>query len=129
MAEKLLEIKDLSISFGEGKNKNVAVKNANFDIYKGETFALVGESGSGKTTIGRAVMGLNNIENGDIIFDGKKINTKLSNTEKEELTKDIQMISKILQHHLTSGQQWTTLFQKACTTTICTRMKQIEKQK
>ena len=72
MAEKLLEIKDLSISFGEGKNKNIAVKNANFDIYKGETFALVGESGSGKTTIGRAIMGLNNIENGDIIFDGKK---------------------------------------------------------
>lgn len=92
MAEKLLEIKDLSISFGEGKNKNIAVKNANFDIYKGETFALVGESGSGKTTIGRAIMGLNNIENGDIIFDGKKINTKLSSSEKEELTKDIQMI-------------------------------------
>ncbi|MGO2763838.1 ATP-binding cassette domain-containing protein [Pseudolactococcus laudensis] len=92
MAEKLLEIKDLSISFGEGKNKNIAVKNANFDIYKGETFALVGESGSGKTTIGRAIMGLNNIENGDIIFDGKKINTKLSGSEKEELTKDIQMI-------------------------------------
>ncbi|GAX47899.1 ATP-binding cassette domain-containing protein [Pseudolactococcus reticulitermitis] len=92
MAEKLLEIKDLSISFGEGKNKNVAVKNANFDIYKGETFALVGESGSGKTTIGRAVMGLNNIETGDIIFDGKKINTKLSSSEKEALTKDIQMI-------------------------------------
>lgn len=92
MAEKLLEIKDLSISFGEGKNKNIAVKNANFDIYKGETFALVGESGSGKTTIGRAIMGLNNIENGDIIFGGKKINTKLSGSEKEELTKDIQMI-------------------------------------
>lgn len=92
MPEKLLEIKDLSISFGEGKNKNIAVKNANFDIYKGETFALVGESGSGKTTIGRAVMGLNNIENGDIIFDGKKINTKLSGADKENLIKDIQMI-------------------------------------
>ena len=92
MAEKLLEIKDLSISFGEGKNKNIAVKNANFDIYKGETFALVGESGSGKTTIGRAVMGLNTIENGDIIFDGKKINKKLANSEKEALIKDIQMI-------------------------------------
>lgn len=92
MAEKLLEIKDLSISFGEGKNKNIAVKNANFDIYKGETFALVGESGSGKTTIGRAIMGLNTIENGDIIFDGKKINTKLAGDEKENLIKDIQMI-------------------------------------
>ncbi|GFH40693.1 ATP-binding cassette domain-containing protein [Lactococcus insecticola] len=92
MAEKLLEIKDLSISFGEGKNKNIAVKNANFDIYKGETFALVGESGSGKTTIGRAVMGLNHIESGEIIFDGKKINTKLSKSESEALIKDIQMI-------------------------------------
>lgn len=100
MAEKLLEIKDLSISFGEGKNKNIAVKNANFDIYKGETFALVGESGSGKTTIGRAIMGLNNIENGDIIFDGKKINTKLSGSEKEELTKDIQMIFQIGRAHV-----------------------------
>jgi oligopeptide transport system ATP-binding protein len=92
MAEKLLEIKDLSISFGEGKHKNIAVKNANFDIYKGETFALVGESGSGKTTIGRAIKGLNTIENGEIIFEGKQINAKLSGSEKESLIKDIQMI-------------------------------------
>ena len=52
MSEKLVEIKDLEISFGEGSKKFVAVKNANFFINKGETFSLVGESGSGKTTIG-----------------------------------------------------------------------------
>ncbi|WEV61179.1 ATP-binding cassette domain-containing protein [Streptococcaceae bacterium ESL0729] len=92
MAEKLLEIKDLSISFGEGKNKNIAVKNANFDIYKGETFGLVGESGSGKTTIGRAIMGLNNVESGDIIFEGEKINKKLSKSEQEHIIRNIQMI-------------------------------------
>ena len=41
MSEKLVEIKDLEISFGEGSKKFVAVKNANFFINKGETFSLV----------------------------------------------------------------------------------------
>ena len=49
--EKLIEVKDLQISFGKGRKKFVAVDHVNFDIYKGETFSLVGESGSGKTTI------------------------------------------------------------------------------
>ena len=53
--EKLIELKDLQITFGSGKKKFVAVDHVNFDIYKGETFSLVGESGSGKTTIGRAI--------------------------------------------------------------------------
>lgn len=92
MPEKLVEIKDLEISFGEGKKKFVAVKNANFFINKGETFSLVGESGSGKTTIGRAIIGLNDTSSGDIIFDGKKINGKLSLSEKKEVIKRIQMI-------------------------------------
>ena len=48
--EKLIELKDLQITFGSGKKKFVAVDHVNFDIYKGETFSLVGESGSGKTT-------------------------------------------------------------------------------
>ena len=51
--EKLIEIKDLQITFGSGRKKFVAVDHVNIDIYKGETFSLVGESGSGKTTIGR----------------------------------------------------------------------------
>ena len=48
MPEKLVEVKDVEISFGEGSKKFVAVHNANFFINKGETFSLVGESGSGK---------------------------------------------------------------------------------
>lgn len=92
MTEKLVEIKDLEISFGEGKHKFVAVKNANFFINKGETFSLVGESGSGKTTIGRAIIGLNDTSGGDILFEGKKINKKLSKEENRELISKIQMI-------------------------------------
>ena len=92
MTEKLVEIKDLEISFGEGKKKFVAVKNANFFINKGETFSLVGESGSGKTTIGRAIIGLNETSGGDILYNGKRINGKKTKAEHNELISKIQMI-------------------------------------
>ena len=92
MSEKLIEVKDLEISFGEGSKKFVAVKNANFFINKGETFSLVGESGSGKTTIGRAIIGLNDTSAGDILYDGKKINGKQTRKDENELIRKIQMI-------------------------------------
>ena len=92
MSEKLVEVKDLEISFGEGKKKFVAVKNANFFINRGETFSLVGESGSGKTTIGRAIIGLNETSKAEIFFDGKQINGKKSRKESSEIIRKIQMI-------------------------------------
>ena len=92
MTEKLIEVKDLEISFGEGSKKFVAVKNANFFINKGETFSLVDESGSGKTTIGRAIIGLNDTSAGDILYDGKKINGKQNRKDENELIRKIQMI-------------------------------------
>ena len=92
MSEKLVEVKDLEISFGEGKKKFVAVKNANFFINRVETFSLVGESGSGKTTIGRAIIGLNETSKGEIFFDGKQINGKKSRKESSEIIRKIQMI-------------------------------------
>ena len=92
MTEKLIEVKDLEISFGEGSKKFVAVKNANFFINKGETFSLVGESGSGKTPLGRAIIGLNDTSAGDSLYDGKKINGKQSRKDENELIRKIQMI-------------------------------------
>lgn len=92
MPEKLVDIRNLEISFGEGSKKFTAVKNANFFINKGETFSLVGESGSGKTTIARAIVGLNETSAGEIIFEGKRINTRLSKAEKGNLIQKIQMI-------------------------------------
>ena len=57
--EVLLSLRNVEISFDNGgKEKFKAVQDANFDIYKGETFALVGESGSGKTTIGRSCVSI-----------------------------------------------------------------------
>ena len=91
MSEKLVELKDVEISFGEGSKKFVAVKNANFFINKGETFSLVGESGSGKTTIGRAISVLMTPARGHH-FEGQKINGKKSREQASELIRRIQMI-------------------------------------
>lgn len=90
--EVLLSINDLEVSFGSGKRKFVAVQNANFEIFKGETFALVGESGSGKTTIGRAIIGINPVSGGEIVFENEKISGKLSGKLKEQVTRKIQMV-------------------------------------
>ena len=90
--EKLIEVKDLQVSFGKGRKKFVAVDHVNFDIYKGETFALVGESGSGKTTIGRAIVRINPTSAGEIYFKGQKINGKISKELDREVIKKCQMI-------------------------------------
>lgn len=90
--EKVIEIKDLQITFGRGRKKFVAVDHVNFDIYKGETFSLVGESGSGKTTIGRAITTINPVSAGEIYFKGQKISGKISRELDREVIRKCQMI-------------------------------------
>ena len=91
--EVILSIKHVDVTFETGhKKKLVAVKDANFDIYKGETFALVGESGSGKTTLGRAIMRINPCSAGEILFEGKRISGKISREEDKNVVRSIQMI-------------------------------------
>ncbi len=90
--EVLVTVKNVDITFFNGRKPFKAVNNANFQIYKGETFGLVGESGSGKTTIGRAIMRLNQISNGEIWFKDKRIDGKLSKEDRKYVVRNIQMI-------------------------------------
>ncbi|MDM5247677.1 MULTISPECIES: ATP-binding cassette domain-containing protein [unclassified Lysinibacillus] len=90
--EVLVEVKNLKVVFGKGKNKFIAIDDVSFDIFKGETFGLVGESGSGKTTIGRAIMRINEVTEGQILYHGKKVNGKISKAWDREITQKIQMI-------------------------------------
>ena len=90
--EKLLEVKDLHVEFGKGRKRFEAIKGVSFDIYKGETFGLVGESGSGKTTIGRAIIRINPVSSGEILFKGKRISGKINKETNREIVKKIQMI-------------------------------------
>ncbi len=90
--EVLLSLENVDITFGKGDNAVHAVKNATFDIYKGETFSLVGESGSGKTTIGRAVIRVNPCANGRILYKGVPISGKIPRSLDREVIRNIQMI-------------------------------------
>ena len=90
--EVLLSLKNVDITFGKGDKAVKAVKDASFDIYKGETFSLVGESGSGKTTIGRAIIRVNPCAAGEITYKGVKISGKTSKALDREVIRNIQMI-------------------------------------
>lgn len=90
--EVLLKVINADIHFKLKKTTVRACNHLNFEIYKGETFGLVGESGSGKTTISRAILGINKLTNGQILFHGKDISKKLPKDERMAVKKSIQMI-------------------------------------
>ncbi|WBB30934.1 ATP-binding cassette domain-containing protein [Parvimonas micra] len=93
-----LEIKDLKVHYpirGGFFNKIIdhvlAVDGVDMVIEKGKTYGLIGESGSGKSTIGKAIIGLEKITSGEVIFDGKTLTKKMVRKDKE-FTRDVQMI-------------------------------------
>ena len=90
--EVLLSLRNVDITFGKGDKAVYAVKDASFDIYKGETFSLVGESGSGKTTIGRAVIRVNPCSNGEILYKGVRISGKIPRSLDRAVIRNIQMV-------------------------------------
>ena len=74
---KVLEVKDLNISFTTDNGLVKAVRGVNFDLYEGETLCIVGESGSGKSVTSKAIMGIlaNNavVERGSIQYEGENL--------------------------------------------------------
>ena len=91
-SDVLLNARDISVTFGKGKRAFRAVKNVSFDIYRGETFGVVGESGSGKTTIGRAIMRIQPLSGGEIVYGGQRISGSIPHELDNEMTRKIQMI-------------------------------------
>lgn len=82
--EKIIEAKNLYVTFNTYGGKVHAVRDVSFDLYKGETLAIVGESGSGKSVTSKAIMGIlsknANIETGEVLYNGKDL-IKLSDKE------------------------------------------------
>lgn len=77
MKNKILDVKNLRISFRTSAGKVQAVRDIDFELYKGETLAIVGESGSGKSVTSRAIMGIlaGNaiVEGGSIVYSGQDL--------------------------------------------------------
>ena len=78
MGKKLLEVKDLSVSFNTYAGEVQALRGISFSVDRGETLAIVGESGSGKSVTVQTIMRLipmppGEIKNGEILFEGEDL--------------------------------------------------------
>jgi peptide/nickel transport system ATP-binding protein len=69
----MLEVQQLQVVFGHGRDRLVAVDRVDLAIETGKTLGLVGESGSGKSTLGRALVGLLPANAGRIVIEGVNV--------------------------------------------------------
>ncbi len=101
--EKVLEVRNLKISFRTSGGTLRAVRGISFDLEKGRTVAIVGESGSGKSVTSKAILGIlaGNaiVEGGEILYDGRDL---LKVSEEEMCTIRGGRISMIFQDPLSS---------------------------
>lgn len=102
--EKILEVKDLNISFHTFAGEVKAIRGVSFDLFKGETLAIVGESGSGKSVTTKSIMRLlpesnSKIKNGQILFGGQDL-TQLKDKQMQKIRG--HEISMIFQDPMTS---------------------------
>ncbi|WP_281166495.1 murein tripeptide/oligopeptide ABC transporter ATP binding protein OppF [Psychromonas hadalis] len=98
--ELLLEVKNLKVHFDipskslwpwAKPSRLKAVDGIDIQLYQGETLGVVGESGCGKSTFARAIIGLVEATEGQVIWLGDDL-TQLSKSARRETRKDMQMI-------------------------------------
>jgi oligopeptide transport system ATP-binding protein len=96
----LLDVRDLKVHFSIAsksawpwsKPSNLkAVDGVNVRLFEGETLGVVGESGCGKSTFARAIIGLVEATDGEVMWLGQDL-TKMQAVQRRETRKDIQMI-------------------------------------
>ena len=93
----ILEVRGLKKHYGvkgrgaSGPGAVRAVDGVSFSIAKGETLALVGESGCGKSTVGKAILRLFDITDGEVLLDGERID-EMANRELRPLRRKIQVV-------------------------------------
>ncbi len=69
----MIEVRNISKTYGKKKNSFQALKNVSFKIPKGASVAIIGKSGSGKSTLIHAMSGLDAPEEGEVLMDGVNV--------------------------------------------------------
>lgn len=81
MNEPIIQVRDVVVEY-EGITKRVrAVAGVNLSVSQGEILGLVGESGCGKSSLGKALVGILPLYEGEVYFAGKKLKKLQENSE------------------------------------------------
>jgi peptide/nickel transport system ATP-binding protein len=105
MADHLLEVRNLSVTFHTGRGPVHAVKNVSWHLDRGEVLAILGESGSGKSVSASAILDLidcppGEITSGELLFEGRDL-LRMSREERRNINgKRIAMIFQDPLSHL-----------------------------
>jgi ABC-type lipoprotein export system ATPase subunit len=75
----VLEVKNVSKTYGDGPAKVAALKNISMQVGDGDFVAITGPSGSGKSTLLNVIGGLEPVSSGEVVLDGKRIDTLSEN--------------------------------------------------
>lgn len=89
--DELIKVRNLKKYFAASSGKLHAVDGLSFSIQRGKTLGVVGESGCGKSTLGRALIGLLDVTEGEVVFKGRDI-TRAKGRERKALCREMQMI-------------------------------------
>ncbi|WP_252896486.1 ATP-binding cassette domain-containing protein [Metallosphaera hakonensis] len=101
--EKVLEVRDLKLSFYTRRGVYKALRGASLNLYSGEVLGIAGESGSGKSTLGLTIMGLlprnARVEGGAVLLDSidviKTLRDYGSKTSKFSVKRNEKLIKKL----------------------------------
>ncbi len=109
--EKVLEIRNLSVSFTASSGLVNAIRSVDLDLYRGETLAIVGESGSGKSVTMKAVMGI--LDKNAVINSGS-VNFTYHRGEQVVTTDIVKMEKSDIRRHI-NGKRIAMVFQDPMT--------------
>ena len=108
MSESIIQIRNLTKTFGQGADAVHALEDINLDIQQGEIFGIIGLSGAGKSTLVRCMNLLERPTSGTVVVDGKEM-TALSEKELRLARRTITMIF----------QSFNLLMQRTCLKNVC----------
>ena len=119
MPDNLLEAEGLRVVFGGGRDVFMrpkptfeALRGIDFQIARGEAFAIVGESGAGKSTAARCVVGMQRPTEGTITFDGKPLEPRKDHDQRRAIQMVFQDPQGSLNPRMTVGAMLSELLRR-----------------
>ena len=108
VSDSIIQVRDLTKTFGQGDASVRALRHINLDIKQGEIYGIIGLSGAGKSTLVRCLNLLERPTSGSVVVDGKEM-TALSEKELRLARRSITMIF----------QSFNLLMQRTCLHNVC----------